>query len=112
VLLDLRAAVSRPPGKLDHRRQEQYVQIKTRVAGVLATSAVAIAIIGGPAFASDNPIVGNTVGNGNISVLSGNNVQIPVLVPVDICGTAVGLLGLANASCQGGVAAFLDSLNS
>jgi hypothetical protein len=79
---------------------------------VLATSAAAIAIMGGPAFASDNPIVGNTVGNGNISILSGNNVQIPVQVPVDICGSAVGLLGLANATCQGGAAAFLDSLSS
>jgi hypothetical protein len=38
-------------------------------------------------------------------------VQIPVQVPVDICGNAVGLLGLANASCQGGAAAFLDSFN-
>ena len=81
------------------------MQIKTRVAGVLATSAAAIAIMGGPAFASNNSVVGNIVGNGN-------NVQIPVQVPVDICGNAVGLLGLANASCQGGVAAFLDSLNS
>jgi hypothetical protein len=63
------------------------VQIKTRVAGVLATSAAAIAIMGGPAFASNNPVVGNIVGNGNIPILSGNNVQIPVHVPVDICGT-------------------------
>jgi small secreted domain DUF320 len=63
------------------------VQIKTRIAGVLATSAAAIAIMGGPAFASNNPVVGNIVGNGNISVLSGNNVQIPVQIPVDICGT-------------------------
>jgi hypothetical protein len=50
------------------------VQIKTRVAGVLATSAA-------------------------------------LQVPVDICGTAVGLLGFADASCQGGAAAFLDSFN-
>ena len=69
------------------------MQIKTRVAGVLATSAAAIAIMGGPAFASNNPVVGNIVGNGNIPILSGNNVQIPVQVPVDICGNAVGLLG-------------------
>ena len=88
------------------------MQIKTCVAGVLATSAAAIAVMGGPAFASNNPVVGNTVGNGNISVLSGNNVQIPVQVPVDLCGSAVGLLGFANASCQGGAAALLDSLNS
>ena len=38
--------------------------------------------------------------------------QIPVQIPVDICGNAVGLLGFANASCVGGAAAFLDSFNS
>ena len=59
----------------------------------------------------NNPVVGNIVGNGNIRILSGSNVQIPVQVPVDICGNAVGLLGFANASCQGGAAAFLDSFN-
>ena len=75
------------------------MQIKTRVAGVLAVSAAAIAIMGGPAFASNNPVTGNIVGNGNIPILSGNNVQIPVQVPLDICGNAVGLLGFANASC-------------
>jgi len=84
------------------------VQIKTRVAGVLAVSAAAIAIMGGPAFASDNPVTGNILGNGNIPILSGNNVQIPVQIPVDICGNAVGLLGFANASCVGGAAALLD----
>lgn len=78
------------------------MQIKTRVAGVLAASAAAIAIMGGLAFASNNPITGNIVGNGNIPILSGNNVQIPVQIPVDICGNAVGLLGFANASCVGG----------
>ena len=83
------------------------MQIKTRVAGVLATPAAAIAIMGGPAFASNNPVVGD----GNIPILSGNNVQIPVQVPVDICGNAAGRLGFANASCQGGAAAFLDSVN-
>jgi len=38
--------------------------------------------------------------------------QIMVQIPVDICGNAVGLLGFANASCQGGAAALLDSFNS
>ena len=80
------------------------MQIKTRVAGVLAVSAAAIAMMSGPAFASNNPVTGNIVGNGNIPILSGNNVQIPV----DICGNAVGILGFANASCVGGVAALLD----
>jgi ChpA-C len=62
----------------------------------------------GAAFASNNTVVGNIVGNGNIPILSGNNVQIPVQVPVDICGNAVSLLGFANASCVGGAAALLD----
>jgi len=57
--------------------------------------------MGARAFASNNPVVGNIVGNGNIPILSGNNVQIPVQVPVDICGNAVGLLSFANASLLG-----------
>jgi hypothetical protein len=39
-------------------------------------------------------------------------VQIPVQIPVDICGNAVGILGFANASCVGGAAALLDNGNS
>ena len=88
------------------------MQIKTRVAGVLAVSAAALAIMGGPAFASNIPVVGNNVGNGNIAILSGNNVQVPVLIPVNICGNAVGILGFANASCVGGAAALLGGGSS
>jgi hypothetical protein len=86
--------------------------MKTRVAGVLAATASAVAMMGAPAFASNSPDVGNITGNYNVSALSGNNVQIPVQVPVDICGNALAILGFANASCQGGAAAFLDSFNS
>lgn len=85
------------------------MQIKTRVAGALAVSAAAIAIMGGPAFASADPVVGNIVGNGNIPIASGNNVQIPVQIPVDICGNALAILGFSNASCVGGAAALLDN---
>ena len=38
--------------------------------------------------------------------------QIPVQIPIDICGNAIAILGFANASCEGGAAAFLDSFNS
>ena len=85
------------------------MQMKTRVAGVLAATASAVAMMGAPAFASNSPDVGNITGNSNVSTLSGNNVQIPVQVPVDICGNALAILGFANASCEGGAAAFLDS---
>ncbi len=88
------------------------MQMKTRVAGVLAATASAVAMMGAPAFASNSPSVGNVTGNYNVSALSGNNVQIPVQMPVDICGNALAILGFANASCVGGAAAFLDSFNS
>jgi hypothetical protein len=39
---------------------------------------------------------------GNLSVGSGNNVQVPVGVPVDVCGNAVAVLGNSSAGCVGG----------
>jgi hypothetical protein len=39
---------------------------------------------------------------GNVSVLSGNQVSVPVTVPVDICGNAAAVLGIATAGCEGG----------
>jgi hypothetical protein len=39
---------------------------------------------------------------GNLSVLSGYQASIPVSIPVDICGNAAALLGIAVAGCQGG----------
>ena len=77
------------------------MQIKTRIAGVLAVTAAGVAMIGGPAFAG-SPITGNIIGNGNIPIASGNNVQIPVSAPVNVCGVAVAVLGFSNAGCEGG----------
>jgi hypothetical protein len=88
------------------------VQIKTRVAGVLAVTATAVAMIGGPAFASNSPHVGNVTGIANFSLLSGNNVEMPVNVPVNICGVAVSLLGFTNAGCRGGAGVVSDSGNT
>jgi hypothetical protein len=73
------------------------VQMKTRVAGVLAASASAVALLGAPAFASSGPV---TSGNG--SVLSGNQVVVPINIAGDVCGNAIAILGIANASCDGG----------
>ncbi len=88
------------------------MQIKTRVAGVLAVTTAAVALIGGPAFASNAPHVGNVTGIANFSLLSGNDVEIPVNVPVNICGVAVSLLGFTNAGCRGGAGVVSDSGNT
>ena len=62
------------------------------------------ACIGGAA--SNTVIAGsNSGGNGNagtLALLSGNNVNAPVSVPVNVCGIAAGIVGFANAECVGG----------
>jgi hypothetical protein len=88
------------------------VQMKSRVAGVLVVSASAVAMMGAPAFASTGP-GGNDVNNiGNVSVLSGNTVNIPISIPINVCGNAIAILGFAEASCQGGAGVFLISPGS
>jgi hypothetical protein len=53
----------------------------------------------GVAYASDN---GNTTGNGNISILSGNSVTAPISAPVNLCGISLAVVGFSNAGCAGG----------
>jgi hypothetical protein len=48
------------------------------------------------------PVRGTEVTSGNGSVASGNQVLAPITAPVDVCGNAVAVLGVANAGCNGG----------
>jgi hypothetical protein len=45
-------------------------------------------------------VVQGTSGDG--SILGGNQVNAPVNLPIDVCGNAVALLGMADAGCKGG----------
>lgn len=47
------------------------------------------------------------VSAGNVGVLNGTQVVAPVQVPINICGVAVGVLGSAQAACDGGAIADL-----
>ncbi|TDB83350.1 chaplin [Actinomadura sp. KC216] len=40
--------------------------------------------------------------SGNFSVLGGNQAYAPISIPINICGNAVAVLGLAQAQCKGG----------
>jgi ChpA-C len=86
------------------------VQMKTRVAGVLATTACAVGMLGVPAFASTYNNV-HVFNYKNTTILSDNTVNIPISIPVDVCGNAIAILGFAEASCQGGAGVFLNSPN-
>lgn len=68
------------------------------ISAVVSTAAltVGLALPATAAFADGN---GNA---GILSALSGNDVNAPVSAPVDLCGVALGILGGANAGCQGG----------
>ena len=88
------------------------MQIKTRVAGVLAATAAAVAMIGGPAFADNSPSVGNVTGIANFSLASGNNIDTPNNMPENVCGIAFSFLGFTNAGCRGGATVISDSGNT
>jgi hypothetical protein len=78
------------------------VKMRTCVAGILAATAAGVAMMGAPAFAQ----------SGVSDILSGNTVNLPIQAPINVCGVAVGILGFANAGCQGGAAAGIwDSFN-
>jgi len=47
---------------------------------------------------------GNTVGNDDPSILSGNTITAPVSVPVNVCGVSLAVLGFSSAACQGSAA--------
>jgi hypothetical protein len=42
----------------------------------------------------------------NIGALSGNQVLAPIQAPIDVCGNAASVGGVANAECEGGSSAF------
>jgi hypothetical protein len=62
----------------------------------------------GVAYASDN---GNTTGNGNVSVLSGNTLTAPISVPVNLCGISLAVAGFSNAGCEGGSSSVISGVD-
>lgn len=62
--------------------------------GMLMAAAGSVMLIGVPANAD------TTSGNG--SILGGNQVNIPISIPINVCGNAIAILGIAGAGCVGG----------
>jgi hypothetical protein len=77
-------------------KKVRWVSATAGAALVAATFALPGA---GVAYASDN---GNTTGNGNISVLSGNTITAPISAPINVCGISLAVAGFSNAGCEGG----------
>jgi len=67
-------------------------------AGAAMVAATLVLPAAGVAYASGN---GNVTGNGNVSVLSGNTIDAPISLPVNLCGVSLGIVGFANSGCEG-----------
>jgi hypothetical protein len=65
----------------------------------VAMFSAAFAIPGSGIAMAAGPIQ-STSGNG--SILGGNQINLPINAPIDVCGNALALLGNALAGCQGG----------
>lgn len=81
-----------------------YPWAKWTARTVLVTTGLAVAGGGLTGVALAGTGGSNTSGTnaGNVSVLGGNQVMAPVSIPIDICGNAAAILGIATAGCQGG----------
>ena len=65
-----------------------------------AAAAIVCAALCTPLSAASADTVSVSAGG---SILGGNQVNMPISAPVNVCGLAVGVLGSAFASCGGGV---------
>ncbi|MFJ1703314.1 chaplin [Kitasatospora sp. NPDC088346] len=66
--------------------------IKKAAALSLAAAGLVLGAAGGAAASSSaEAVVANSPG-----VLSGNNIQIPVHIPVNICGNSIGVISILN----------------
>ncbi|GAA0918720.1 LAXTG-anchored chaplin ChpB [Streptomyces thermoalcalitolerans] len=68
------------------------------IALAAASGAMAMTAPMSAAFAADGGSVAEGVAAGSPGVLSGNTVQAPVHLPVNVCGNAVSVVGLLNPS--------------
>ena len=88
--------------------------VNAPVSAPIDVCGVAVALLGGAnagceGGAASNTVIGDGAGggsdNGNAggaAIGSGNNVNVPVSAPVDLCGISVALAGFSNVGCQGG----------
>ncbi|AVH58649.1 MULTISPECIES: chaplin [Streptomyces] len=63
--------------------------------GLVLTSVAAAAVAGAAGIAAADSGANGTASN-SPGVLSGNTIQVPVHVPVNVCGNTVDVIGLLN----------------
>jgi hypothetical protein len=74
---------------------KEYLSMSRIAKGLVLTSAAVAAVAGGAGIAAADSGAQAVAAN-SPGVLSGNVVQIPVHVPVNICGNTIDVIGLLN----------------
>ncbi|MEU0966515.1 chaplin [Streptomyces sp. NPDC005917] len=69
-----------------------------RIRALAATSALATALVlaGTTAACADDGAGAQGAAVGSPGLLSGNVVQIPIDIPINVCGNSIGIIGLLN----------------
>jgi LPXTG-motif cell wall-anchored protein len=67
-----------------------------------AALGTALSACKGGAVAAGGSGSGHMTTSGNNSILGGNQVNVPISIPVNVCGNAAAVLGFAAAGCEGG----------
>ncbi|MFI1681886.1 MULTISPECIES: chaplin [unclassified Streptomyces] len=68
----------------------------SRTTKALALSAVAVAAVAGSAGVAAADSGAQGAATNSPGVISGNNAQVPIHVPVNVCGNSVNVIGLLN----------------
>lgn len=68
------------------------MRIRTTLA---ATAVAAVCVLAGAGTASADATA-NGIAAGSPGVLSGNQIQIPIHIPINICGNSIDVVGLLN----------------
>ncbi|GAA2134281.1 chaplin family protein [Actinomadura napierensis] len=81
---------------------------KLAATGILGFAVAGSVLAAAPAYAGGHghghghgQFNGNQT-SGNGSILGGNQVNAPISIPIDVCGNAVAVIGIAGAGCKGG----------
>ncbi|MFE6690690.1 chaplin [Streptomyces sp. NPDC057743] len=66
---------------------------------VVLSAAAGIAVVGGAGMASAHDHGGANAAGGSVGspgVISGNVIQVPIHLPVNVCGNSINIIGLLN----------------
>ncbi|MFJ9646758.1 chaplin [Streptomyces sp. NPDC004244] len=69
---------------------------KSLVRGTTAAAAGAAILMGGAGLASANDSTAGALAAGSPGILSGNAVQVPINIPINICGNTINAAALLN----------------